>query len=297
MSVPEGSELQVIPPDVISLNTVLDALTKAGQLQRALKVLREGSVAPDQISYRTVLTGLAKAKDWDASVDLLAELLRSHAGAYGGGSASGDGGVAGIERGTYGIASLASQLPPVQRELKLIEALRERGLPVDGQCYLLAAYACKAAANATAAMALLDAHEAEPSSERQPQEAFYAAVIAACGAARAWDLQWEAFQRAQTAAWARGLRMSTVSVTNILHSAAKSGRVRQGEGPDPRPAQARISGGSDRRCYFWDRRTRPESTRVHRVRAADEARRGAVLCCARVLRNGRRLAVSNRPAR
>lgn len=230
MSVREGSELQVIPPDVISLNTVLDALTKAGQLQRALKVLREGSVAPDQISYRTVLTGLAKAKDWDASVDLLAELLRSHAGAYGGGSASGDGGVAGIERGTYGIASLASQLPPVQRELKLIEALRERGLPVDGQCYLLAAYACKAAANATAAMALLDAHEAEPSSERQPQEAFYAAVIAACGAARAWDLQWEAFQRAQTAAWARGLRMSTVSVTNILHSAAKSGRVRQARG-------------------------------------------------------------------
>ena len=119
--------------------------------------------------------------------------------------ASGDGGVAGIERGTYGIASSHRNFRPCSVNSSGRGAAR-RGLPVDGQCYLLAAYACKAAANATAAMALLDAHEAEPTASGS-QEAFYAAVIAACGAARAWDLQWEAFQRAQTAAWARGLRM------------------------------------------------------------------------------------------
>jgi pentatricopeptide repeat protein len=208
--------------DVFAFNSLLSALVTAGELATATSLLRahssapEGNVKPDEVSYRTVLTGLANAKDWDAAIELLSELREWT-----------DANNWRVERGTYGICARASaDLGPVEREVALLDALRRRGVPLDEESYLLAAYACKAEANATAAMDLLAAHESEPG--LPPGEAFYAAIIATCGRARAWDAQWDAYKRAQTAAWERDdINMGAVSITNILHSCAQSGRFRK----------------------------------------------------------------------
>lgn len=197
-----------VQPSSRSLNAVLHALGQGGEPQRALRLLR--SAPPelvDHVSYRTVLTGFARAKQWDRAVDLVLELREFSREE--------------LDLGTYGVVVQASRLEPVERELALIAAIRSRGAAPDRPCYMLAAHACKHAANASAAVALLDAHEAE---EGLPPDApFYAAVLATCERSRRWDLQCSAFERAERS----GVVLGNVPKTLMLHSCARSGRWQQ----------------------------------------------------------------------
>ena len=210
-----------LQPDEWSLNTVLNALVKGKQPLRAHSLLQRAGtygVRPDEVAFRTVLTGLARAKKFDMAVDTLVA-LRHEAPRDAGMKQGGERPTPSrrIDAPTYSIAAQASSLGPVDRELALIETLRARGTSPDRACYLAAALACKASANATAAVALLAQHEAETA--LAPDEAFLAAIIGACGNARAWDLQWRAHERAE----ALGLRMDVVSRTVVLNGCAQSG--------------------------------------------------------------------------
>jgi hypothetical protein len=134
-----------------------------------------------------------------------------------------------VDVNTYGLVVQASPPPDevgsVEREMTLLEALREQGAGPDPTAFLLAAYACKQAANATAALALLDAHELTEGLPA-PEEAFYAAVISACGRACRWELQWIAWERAQ----ARGVTMGVASTTIVLQGCARTGSWRRASG-------------------------------------------------------------------
>ena len=200
-----------VTPDTWTLNALLLAHCRGGQWEDALMLLRSagGTTEPDEVSYRTVLTGMAAEQEWELALDLLAEMVRS-----------------GLTPaiGTYGSVLAASNLPPVQRERQLLRELRERSAPPDQASFLLAAYACKANSAWESVEELLAEHE-EAVNERglRPAEGFYAALIAACGSARQWDLQWNVHCVAKRS----GVDMGAVAATNLLHAAAQAGNARR----------------------------------------------------------------------
>lgn len=201
-----------VAPDTWTLNALLLALSRGGQSENALTLLRTagGTTQPDEVSYRTVLTGLAAAQQWEVALDVLAEMVRG-----------------GFKPaiGTYGSVLAASKLPPVQRERQLLRDLRARSVPPDQASFLLAAYACKSNSAWESVEELLAEHE-EAVKERglRPAEGFYAALIATCGSARQWDLQWKVYCDAKLRS---EVDMGVVAATNLLHAAARAGNARR----------------------------------------------------------------------
>lgn len=199
-------------PDVISLNTALAALGRAGEWARALALLDEflngsGEVRPDSVSFTTVLGALGRAKRWEEAVDTLARMWHT-------------GGIA-IGIAAYSAALGASTCGSVERELALLSAMEERDVPPDLARYRLAIYACKGQADWANASCLLD--EAVRLGLR-PDESIYSAVLGACAKARRWDEQYRIYSAARDAA---EVDLGAVTTTLMLSSASKSGRWRR----------------------------------------------------------------------